>query len=254
LKYEAHSLAKKYPLMDGDEYESLKADIAANGLQNPVWIWQVKILDGRNRMRACEELGIEPVFAEFVGTEEEAAAFVDSQNLHRRHLSTEWRRERAKELRAKGMSLRGIGRELGVHNSTVAADLKVKQEPAGNPAPEPPPAAIEPPTPQPAPEPKPPPVQQPPPPPRVTGRDGKTYPASKPVTAKSAEEPKPPDDATDREKWKQLTDQLQSVAFTFETFNTDKGKPCPRKFVETMERTGRALLNKALELRKRHSI
>jgi hypothetical protein len=53
----------------------------------------------------------------FRGSEEEAAASVDSQNLERRHLTAEQQRERriakVKELREKGMSTRAIAEELG---------------------------------------------------------------------------------------------------------------------------------------------
>jgi hypothetical protein len=57
-------------------------------------------------------------------TDEEAEAFVDSQNLHRRHLNAEWRQERVRGLRGKGMSTREIAKEVGCDNATVHRDLK----------------------------------------------------------------------------------------------------------------------------------
>ena len=47
---------------------------------------QRKIIDGRNRDRACRELGIEPGVREWDGRGD-LVAFVISQNLHRRHLT-----------------------------------------------------------------------------------------------------------------------------------------------------------------------
>ncbi len=129
-------LAEKYPLMEGEEFAAFKGDIAINGLKNPVWHYEGKILDGRNRLRACTELGIEPRFEEFTGTVAEAAAFVDSQNLHRRHLTIEFRRERVKALRATGMSTRAIADELKVDHSTVVRDLN-RGGATAPPAPEP---------------------------------------------------------------------------------------------------------------------
>jgi IS30 family transposase len=49
---------------------------------------------------------------------------VDSQNLHRRHLTTEFRRQRVAELRAQGMSIRKIAETIGSPASTVQSDLK----------------------------------------------------------------------------------------------------------------------------------
>jgi len=82
---EFHNIANIFPLMTGDEYEALRNDIAANGLLEPIWTYQGKIIDGRNRYRACLEVGIEPEYREWSGGK--PLAFVISMNLHRRHLT-----------------------------------------------------------------------------------------------------------------------------------------------------------------------
>ena len=120
---ELHPLTQKYPPMEADEFAAFQADLAAHGQKNPIWLFEGKVLDGRNRLRACLELGLDPVFAEFAGTEAEAAAFVDSQNLHRRHLSREWRQQRIREMRSEGFSTREIAQELGCDQKTVRRDL-----------------------------------------------------------------------------------------------------------------------------------
>lgn len=80
-----HELCSLFPKIDGEAYEVLKADIKANGLMNPIMLHEGMILDGQNRFRACEELGIEPKFVNFSGSN--ILEFVLAQNLHRRHLS-----------------------------------------------------------------------------------------------------------------------------------------------------------------------
>jgi N6-adenosine-specific RNA methylase IME4 len=83
---EFHEVANIFPLMQGDEFEALKADIASNGQREPIWLHtDGSIIDGRNRYRACMDLDIQPVFRTWDG-KGSLVAFVVSLNLHRRHL------------------------------------------------------------------------------------------------------------------------------------------------------------------------
>ena len=95
---EVHPLTNIFPPMSVDEYAELKADIAANGLREAIWTWRGKIVDGRNRHRACQELGISARFREWDG-KGEILAFVVSLNLRRRHLSESQRAEIADRIR-----------------------------------------------------------------------------------------------------------------------------------------------------------
>ena len=81
----AHPYADILPLLEGEAFDALVSDIRANGLMEPITIYQDMILDGRNRLRACKAAGIEPEFLEFDG--DDPLAFVLSLNVHRRHLS-----------------------------------------------------------------------------------------------------------------------------------------------------------------------
>lgn len=80
-----HEYADIFPMMDKKEYSDLKNDIKQNGLMEPVITLGGLILDGRNRFRACEELGIKPTTKEFDG--EDALQYVMSTNLQRRNLN-----------------------------------------------------------------------------------------------------------------------------------------------------------------------
>lgn len=92
--FEIHPLADLIPEMTGEEYRTLRADIDANGLREPITLHEGKILDGRHRYRACTELGIDPETRDYDGTE--PLVYVLSMNVHRRHLSTAQRAEVAR--------------------------------------------------------------------------------------------------------------------------------------------------------------
>jgi len=90
MKMEFHDVANIFPLMQGQEFDDLVSDIRANGLREPIWTYHGKIIDGRNRFRACNAAGITPRYQEWDG-EGSLINFVVSLNLHRRHLDTSQR-------------------------------------------------------------------------------------------------------------------------------------------------------------------
>jgi hypothetical protein len=81
----SHEYADLFPMMATADIARLAEDIRENGQANPIVTFEGKILDGRNRYQACLLVEVDPVFAEYDGTE--PLAFVVSHNLHRRHLS-----------------------------------------------------------------------------------------------------------------------------------------------------------------------
>jgi phage N-6-adenine-methyltransferase len=83
---ESHKYAELFPLIQNADFEEFKIDIAENGLREPIWLYEGKILDGRNRYRACLETNTELKTREYEG--HDPIGFVLSLNLKRRHLDT----------------------------------------------------------------------------------------------------------------------------------------------------------------------
>jgi hypothetical protein len=82
---ESHEYANLFPMMADADLRELGADIKKHGLRDAIVTLDGKILDGRNRHRACELVGVPPHYEAFNG--DDALGFVISHNLHRRHLT-----------------------------------------------------------------------------------------------------------------------------------------------------------------------
>jgi hypothetical protein len=97
--YEFHPLAEIFPTLDDDDLKTLAEDIKAKGLTEPIMLFEGKVLDGRNRYRACDlaEIELKPdQFTQYEGND--ALGFVVSKNLHRRHLNESQRSMIAAEI------------------------------------------------------------------------------------------------------------------------------------------------------------
>ena len=84
--YTFHPYADIFPLLEGPAFDALVEDIRERGQQEPIWLYEGKILDGRNRYRALQQLGREPTKVQTY-TGDDPIGFVLSANLHRRHLN-----------------------------------------------------------------------------------------------------------------------------------------------------------------------
>ena len=84
--FKVHPAAELFPMMTDAEMSALVNDIRENGQDEPIEIDADGLLiDGRNRAKACEQLGIEPQRRIFHGSD--VWQHVISRNLHRRHLT-----------------------------------------------------------------------------------------------------------------------------------------------------------------------
>jgi hypothetical protein len=88
--YKFHPACLAFPLLPDAELRDLADDIKLRGLLHPIVVFRGQILDGRNRLAACEMAGVEPRFAEWASSGS-PVEWVISTNLHRRHLSASQR-------------------------------------------------------------------------------------------------------------------------------------------------------------------
>jgi ParB-like chromosome segregation protein Spo0J len=134
IKYEIHPLAQIFPDIEGPAFDALVEDIKERGLQEPICLFENKILDGKNRAKACEQLGRDPLIRTFAGTD--PVAFVLSVNLHRRHLNESQRAMVAARLaklelgvnqhtKGQGTSIEAASRLLNVGRASVERAKKV---------------------------------------------------------------------------------------------------------------------------------
>lgn len=159
---EVHPIAAVFPPMSDEEYGMLQQDILERGLQDPILLYEGKILDGKARHRACKKLDIAPQVVEWEGDQNTLAAWLQAKggNLVRRHLSAERRAavllrsaevfpevqqtvqaivgaaelrkqlgmKAAKQGDASGEAADIIGRIVGVSGSTVKRVRRVQDE------------------------------------------------------------------------------------------------------------------------------
>ena len=148
----AHSACELFPMVGDDEFAALKEDIRTNGQREPIVLVGGELVDGRNRLRACEALGIEPKVRNLTAKEAgDVFALVMSLNFHRRHLKPheqgrvieafEARRESEGAERKRGgptkggelsrggtVSIRSTAKILGVPKSTVHRAVKAAKD------------------------------------------------------------------------------------------------------------------------------
>lgn len=132
--YEFHPAAEAFPMLSDAELNSLAESIKQEGLNFPITLLDGKILDGRNRLKACEMAGVAPRFKNYEGKNPEQ--YVWDVNKERRHLtktqiaciavvltaeSKEWRKElkKRREKGARGTTNEFLGLRFGVSGTTV---------------------------------------------------------------------------------------------------------------------------------------
>lgn len=155
-EYEFHPLIEDEPMASPELRADMTADMKENGFDErlPIVLYENMIIAGRNRYLSAKDAGVIPVF-ETVNTLKEAKEFIYRENYLRKHLSAEYLEKRREKrnaeimaMRSEGMSQRDIADKVKVSKKTVQNVLEDAQ------------------------------VDTPYPPEEITGKDGKSYPAT----------------------------------------------------------------------------
>jgi ParB-like nuclease family protein len=118
-----HPAAELFPLMAGEPFAELVADIKKHGLVEPIVRTEnEEILDGRNRLLACVESGKRLRFVTYTG---DPWIFAISTNLHRRHLT-----DTQRAVIAGKLADRSVGRPQAIPSHEANQDGPTRTEAA----------------------------------------------------------------------------------------------------------------------------
>lgn len=111
--------------LDADTEEALRASIKRFGVVVPIVVdGNGRIIDGHHRSRIANELNLDcPQIKRSVRSDDDANALAYTLNADRRHMTVEQRRAVVAHLREQGHSLRAIAGAVGVSAKTVHQDL-----------------------------------------------------------------------------------------------------------------------------------
>lgn len=123
-----HPIANMFPMMTADQFSRLKEDIQKNGVKSFGLLFEGQILDGRNRYKACQELGIE---MDWMEDDEpvpdfDPVAYVLTHNLHRRQLHQSQRAIVAARMATLKNGQIGNGRKVGPQNCGATSEDAAK--------------------------------------------------------------------------------------------------------------------------------
>jgi hypothetical protein len=127
--FTVHPAAAVFPLIEGDEFDDLCDSIRSHGVQHPAVVRGTELLDGRNRMRACERLKAEGWFGscptvEWKDDGRNVAEWIWDTNAIRRHMDDD----------GLAMAASQVHQLIAKENEARKAATKFKKGESGNPS------------------------------------------------------------------------------------------------------------------------
>lgn len=143
MGYVVSEISAASPDMSDDAFAAFVEDVRQNGQLVPIWVRGGEVIDGRKRLRACEQLGVEPKVID-VNPEQDAAALSRSLNALRTHYTPSQLAMYAAERATRPSGLRDqvrknpllpptlaqVAAEVGVDRSMVSRAKEVRREAA----------------------------------------------------------------------------------------------------------------------------
>jgi ParB-like chromosome segregation protein Spo0J len=136
--YEFHELSNIIPVPLPEDYENLKSSIQNLGFKSEfgvIWLLDGKIIQGRQRYKACLELNIEPKFKEFseeypdkVKDNKFITKWIWALDTARRHLSEADKYTIMRRLQDRGWTQKEIAEELKASLVSVKRYFKVLKD------------------------------------------------------------------------------------------------------------------------------
>ena len=100
-EYPIGDLARIFPEMPPEDHARLVDSIRDRGLLEPITVWRGEVIDGRHRLDACAEAGVEPRFRHASTDAADPVQYVLDKNATRRHLDESQRAVVAHRLSAR---------------------------------------------------------------------------------------------------------------------------------------------------------
>jgi ParB-like chromosome segregation protein Spo0J len=99
-EYEVHPAALVFDELEGKEFDELVASIRERGVLEPIVLYDGKLVDGRNRLRACVVAGIpsDQINKIHLPSEQDPYQFAWEMNGNRRHMTPIRRAEKMLEV------------------------------------------------------------------------------------------------------------------------------------------------------------
>lgn len=121
LTYPIHPAAKIFPTYSATDLRELADSIKSEGLQQPIVLLDGAVLDGINRLAACELAEVQPRFIDALPSVD-PIAYVIAANLRRRHLDESQRAIVAARISAYRKDLEGKSANLPKIRQAEAAE------------------------------------------------------------------------------------------------------------------------------------
>lgn len=86
MGYAISVLAYMFPPMTEREYRAFVDSIRERGIRMPIILWRGQVIDGRHRLLACKETGVEPAFEE-IPEDADPVEYLLDLNDRRRHMN-----------------------------------------------------------------------------------------------------------------------------------------------------------------------